>query len=119
MSSELIKENGIFIYYLDFTNLKTLSAIQSRIEECRLFIWGQPENSLLTLTNVEGMHFNNEIRDAFTKFVKGNQPYVKAGAVIGLSGLMQIVYNGMVAITGRNIKAFKTKDEAIRYLVSR
>lgn len=55
----------------------------------------------------------------FQDFVKGNKPYVKASAVVGLSGLQQIVYNGIMKITGREIKSFSTLAEAKDWLAAR
>lgn len=119
MSTGIIEEKGVKIYNLDFSNISNHDQIKKTIQECEKFIRSQPKESLLTLTNVEGMRFNSEIKEKFTAFVQGNKPYVKASAVVGLNGLIQILYNGMVKITGRNLKAFKTKDEAIEYLISK
>ena len=64
------------------------------------------------------MHFNNEIRDRFTDFVKGNKPYVKAGSVVGISGMQTIVYNAVMRISGRNLKALGSLDQAKDWLAS-
>ncbi len=84
-----------------------------------MFIRNRQKESLLTLTNVKEMHFSNEIRDAFKEFIKGNKPYVKAGAVIGLNGLQQIIYNGLMKMTGREIKSFRNEMEAKDWLASK
>jgi hypothetical protein len=107
------------IFHMDFSNLKNTVEIKSLINESIRFIRVQPPTSLLTLTNIQGMHFSNEIKELFTDFVKGNKPYVKAGAVIGMSGMQQIVYNGLMKITGRDIKAFSTAEEAKNWLVGK
>ena len=104
---------------MDFTNLNNVQEIKSLINESVAHIRKQPQNSLLTLTNIEGMHFSNEIKDLFGDFIKGNKPYVKAGAVVGLSGLQQILYNGLMKITGRDIKSFGSINEAKDWLVSK
>lgn len=119
MSSGLIVERGVNIYYLDFTNVSDYIEIKKIINECKQYIRSQPQSSLLTLTNVKGMRFNSDIKDEFTTFVDGNKPYVKAGAVIGINGLIQILYNGMLKVTGRNLKAFKEKNDAIEYLIKK
>jgi hypothetical protein len=75
--------------------------------------------SVLTLTNISGMHFNSEIKDLFQIFIKGNKPFVKSGAVVGLSGLQQLVYNGLMKITGRDIKSFNSITEAKDWLAMR
>lgn len=114
---EIINYNGHNIVYLDFSNMKIKDEIMKLEADGAKMIRSFPKASVLTLTNMENMFFNNEIRSYFSEIVKGNTPYVKASAVIGLTGLIGIMYNSFVAITGRNIKSFKTKEDALNYLI--
>lgn len=109
------KERSIF--YMDFSNLRTKEEIIELVDRSKLYIRKQSSSSLLTLTNVEGMHFNNEIKEVFSEFVKGNKPFVRAGAVVGLGGLMRIVYNGLMKLTGRDIRSFDDFTIAKEWLV--
>ena len=113
---EIIKHKGADIIYLDFTNMKEQHEILRLEDEGAELIQKQKFNSALTLTNMDGMFFNNDIRNHFSRVVKENSPFVKAGAVIGLNGLISIMYKSFIALTGRNIKLFKTKEEALDYL---
>jgi hypothetical protein len=115
---ELISYKGKTILYLDFSDMKKVDEIKTRLDEGCEYIRKQSPNSVLTLTNTENMFFNNEVRKHFEDKVKGNEPYVKAGAIVGMTGLISIMYAAFVRITGRNLKLFKTKDEALEYLVS-
>lgn len=110
---------GKIIYHMDFSNLNDLDQIRAVIKEGAMFIRSKPASSVLTLTSIHGMHFNNEIKEIFKDFISCNKPYVKAGAVVGLNGLQQIVYNGLMKITGREIKSFGNIDEAAEWLVNR
>jgi hypothetical protein len=74
--------------------------------------------SVLVLTNMRNMFFNNEIRNHFIDVAKANSPYVRASAVIGLRGLLAYMYNDFIKKTGRNIKMCETRKEALKYLVS-
>ena len=40
------------------------------------------------------------------EYTAHNKPYVRAAAVVGLSGLQEIVYNVIIKLTGRNIATF-------------
>ncbi|MBN1924600.1 MAG: hypothetical protein JW798_02085 [Prolixibacteraceae bacterium] len=115
---EIITHKGKTIVYLDFTNMKNRDEIMKLEKDGADYIRSQPFKSVLTLTNMENMYFNNDIKKYFEEIVKGNAPYVKAGAVLGMSGLISIMYNAFIKITGRNIRSFKTKEEALEYLVS-
>lgn len=118
-STQQIIHKGREIFYMDFTNLKNVQEINGVIGESIKFIRTKPASSLYCLTNISGMHFNNEIKDIFQDFVKGNKPFIKSSAVVGLSPLQQIVYNGLMKITGRDIKSFSTIDQAKEWLVGR
>jgi hypothetical protein len=110
--------NGKAIFYMDFSNVDTIPEINAIINDGSRFIRSQPVNSVLTLTNLSNMHFNNDIKTLFQDFIKGNKPYVKAGAVVGLNGLQQILYNGLMKVTGRNIKSISTLGAAKDWLAS-
>jgi hypothetical protein len=107
------------IFLLNFSNLKEVKEIKVLIDESGKHIRTQPYGSVLTLTNISGMHFSPEIKDLFQDFMKGNRPFVKAGAVIGLNGLQQIVYNGLMKITGRDIKSFENEESAKEWLTAK
>ena len=117
--TQQLVHSGRTIFYMDFSNLNNPSEIKSLIDESVRFIRKQPPVTVLTLTSIKGMHFNSEIRDLFNDFIKGNKPYVKAGAVIGLAGLQQIIYNSLMKVTGRDIKAFDNIEEAKNWLVGK
>jgi hypothetical protein len=117
--TQQITHKGKTIFFMDFSNLNIVEDINRVIGESIQHIRTKPMNSLYCLTNISGMHFSSEIKDLFQNFVKGNKPYVKASSVVGLSGLQQIVYNGLMKITGRDIKSFSTLEEAKDWLASK
>ncbi len=117
--TQQILHGGKKIFHMDFTNLTNVQDIKGVINESVKHIRSQPANSTLTLTDINGMHFSNEIKDLFSDFIKGNKPYVKAGAVVGLNGLQQILYNGLMKITGRDIKSFSSIQTAKDWLAER
>jgi hypothetical protein len=115
---KIIKYKGHEIVYLDFSNMRKKDSI---IETERLageFIQQHDFNSLLVLSNMEDMLFDHEIRDIFLDVVKENAPYIKAAAAIGVYSIMSIMYDDFIRQSGRNIKQFKTKPEALDYLIS-
>lgn len=116
--NKLITHKGKSIYYMDFSNLKSEKEITDLINTSKMFIRTQPISSVLTMTNISNMHFSNEIKELFSSFVKGNKPYVKAGTVVGISGLQSILYNAIMKMTGRNIKAMNSVDAAKEWLVT-
>jgi hypothetical protein len=116
---EIISYKGKTIIYLDFTNMKDKDEIVKLEKEGSDWIRSQALSSVYTLTNMEAMFFNNDLKKWFEDIVKQNAPYVKAGAVIGMTGLISIMYNAFVTVTGRSIKSCKSKEEALEYLASK
>lgn len=117
--TQQINQNGKIIFYMDFSDLTSIQDIKDVISEGCRYIRCKPAASVLTLTSIQRMHFSNEIKDLFNEFVSGNKPYVKAGAVVGLNGLQQIVYNGLMKVTGREIKSFSSLESAKDWLCGR
>ncbi len=112
-----VSHKGISIYRMDFSNISSVDEIRDIMTESAIYIRNQPKGSVFTLTNIAGMHFSSEIKDLFGEFIKGNKPYVKAGAVVGVSGLQQILYNGLMKVTGRDIRSFSDDLTAREWLV--
>lgn len=106
------------IAYLDFSDVRNTEQGLAAIEEARRLIQTQPERSVLTLTNVEGAHFDAEILSDLREMVSQNRRFVVAGAVVGLKGLQRVAYTAMMRITGRNIKAFEDQEKAKEWLIS-
>ena len=115
---EFIRIDNQIVTYLDFSELKKKEEVLDQIKIYADYIKKQHYNSLITVTNLEGMYFNTEVYNVFTEYVKQNNPHVKQSAVIGLKGLMQIFYKGFVKITGRNVLVCNTKNEALNELTS-
>jgi hypothetical protein len=104
------------ILFLDFSGCK-VEDFQTIIKEAEKLIRAEPPNSVLTLTDVTGAKYNLEVTQALTEFVKGNKPFVKAGAVVGLDALKKIIYNSVMHFSGRNLLAFDDIEKAKDWLV--
>jgi len=87
------------------------------MEEAGKLIRVEPQNSVLTLTDVTGARYNLETTQALKEFTRDNKPYVKAGAVVGLDALKKIVYTGIAHFSGRNLAAFDDLEIAKEWLV--
>jgi hypothetical protein len=107
------------IYYIDFSGLRTPDEIAEVMSESKTHIRNQPPKSMITLANIEGMHFNGSIKDLFIEFVKGNKEFVQHSAIIGVDGLRRIVFNGVIKMTGRDIRCLGSFEDAINWLVDR
>lgn len=115
--AQQILHNGQVIFYMDFSNINHTSEIKNIMNESAVYIRNQPSGSVLSLSNITGMRFTQEIKVLFNDFIKENKPYIKASAVIGLNGL-QLIFTGLLKVTNRNINSFNSEIEAKEWLFS-
>jgi len=114
--TQVIEHKGRKIFFSDFSYLQSIQEIVVVATEIKKYVLSQPPKSIYSLTTIEGMHFNNAIRDVFTELAKNNKPFVKAAAIIGVSGLKQILFNGIMKLSGRDLKLFSSIDQAKEWL---
>lgn len=115
--TRFIDIKGTRVLLMDFSGFEDANGALSHIAEAKTFVAGQPRNSLRTLVDVSGSRFNPDVANAIKDLAAHNRPFVIRGAVVGLGGLQKIVYQAVLAFSGRtNLKAFGTRDEAEAWL---
>ena len=108
--------HGKEIFELNFS-YEDISEAVPLIEECATQIRKRPENSVLTLTTVAAGKFNSELVDMLKGLTKGNGPYVRKAAVVGITGVYKIVMTAVNIFSKRDFKLFDNKADAIKYLL--
>jgi len=106
------------IIYIDFSELRNADEIFAFAEKSSSLFRQNLPKSVLVLANVSGMSFNRDIYSKLMAYMKNNDPYMKACAVVGMSGLMQILYTAVVKFSGRELKPFANEAEAKEYLAA-
>lgn len=114
---QVVDHKGKKIILLDFSN-STKESIQAIIAESKDFIKKQPASSALTLTDISNLHFDSDVMNMFKEFTVHNKPFVKAGAVVGVKGILKAAYNFVMYFSGRNLPLFETREKAMDWLVS-
>lgn len=110
--------SGILVLLLNFSGFTDAADSLAHIASARELISRQPPCSLYILLDVTGSRFNTEIVDALRELASHNRPFVRASAVVGVSGVQKTVLEGVVAFTGRtNLKAFPDRNAGLRWLV--
>ncbi len=112
---QFIQHKGKKILHLNFADCKAHEVLEV-IERSKAAIKAQPEKSLFTLTDVTNAAFNSQVSDAMKEFVTHNKPYVIAAAVVGISGLKQIIFNAVMKVSGRQLHAHGSLNEAKDWL---
>jgi hypothetical protein len=112
---QFIQHKGKQILHLDFSAAKPDDVIAT-IQGAKTVIGAQAPGSVRILTDVTDASFNSKVSEAMKDFVNHNKPFVLASAVVGVTGLKQIIYNAVVKFSGRNLVAFNTIDQAKDWL---
>jgi hypothetical protein len=114
---EIVSHAGKELVSIDLSGCKS-SELTPIIEEAKRVIASRPESSVLVLTNVTGTQLNKQASEIMKTFAAANKPYVKASAVVGVDGLVNIFYKAVQAFSGRNLPTFPTIDQAKEWLVA-
>ncbi len=110
-----ITHDGKEMLLLDFSRLKAHEAI-ALIEPAKAVISSKPENSLLTLTDVTDVSFNDDLSQQMKAFTIHNKPYVRAAAVVGVTGLKRVIFNAVIAFSRRKLVTFDDRETAKKWL---
>jgi len=112
---QFIHHQGKKILHLNFADCKSEDVL-AVIDQGKAAIRTQPPQSVLTLTDVTNTAFNSKVSDAMKEFVVHNKPYVTASAVVGVTGLKQIIFNAVMRFSGRKLHAIDSLAEAKDWL---
>jgi hypothetical protein len=115
--ARFIDHKGKKIFLLDCSNCLP-SDINPLIEECGRQVQSQPQKSVLTLTIAGGGRFDLETINKLKNLTRDNEPYVKKSAVVGISGLQEVVLMTVSRFSNRKFHLFKDSESAKDFLVS-
>ena len=116
---EFVSYQSKLILIEDFSNLNPGPELMDTITTAQQLIATQPPKSVLALLDATNAHFDAEVLAAMKKFVVANTPFIKAAAVVGVTGLLHIALNSLAAVSGREFKTFPDRTAAMEYLVSK
>ena len=115
--AKFVEHKGKQIFVMDCRDA-TLDEMNAIIEECILQVRKQPEKSVFTLTISGGSAFSGETISKLKAVARDNTPYVKAGAIVGVTGLYKVVFNAVAMFSKRRFYLFDTVDEAMDFLAT-
>ena len=116
---QIINHKGIEIIYTVFSDAKTEQEFYSIMELQSNEIRSKSPKSAYTLTNFENAFFNKNIATKISESLKLNAPHVKHSVLIGISGLLGIMVNGIAKLSGRDLHVCNSFEEAQDYLASK
>jgi len=111
-----ITHKGKQILLVDCTNcspqeLEKISRIVPR------YVTAQPRGSVLLLADFTGAKFDKKIMEAIKPGLVFDRPYLKRSAWVGTENLPKVFYQDLKAFSQRDLPTFKTREEALDWLV--
>jgi hypothetical protein len=116
--TRFIEHRGKRILVLDYAGARDPDEAVASIHHSMEFIARQPPNSLVVMTLVRDARYNAAVLQAMKELAAHNAPYVKASAVVGMSGLHRIAYTAVLMFSKRNIKTFDAEEQALDWLAT-
>ena len=112
-----IEHAGRRVLFINYSHCD-VAMLKAVAEEGHRVIAMEAPNSVLTLNDVTGTTFDKESVAVLQAKVAANAPYVCRAAVVGISGLQRLIYEGVQAFSRRRIPNFDNRQEALNWLVA-
>jgi hypothetical protein len=112
------EHQGRRILLLDYAGVRDPEEALRSIQHSKTVVAAQPPASLLVMTVVRDARYNTAVLQGMKELAAHNAPYVKASAVVGMSGLHRIAYQAVILFSKRNIKVFDHESEALDWLIT-
>jgi hypothetical protein len=117
VSTRIVSDHRLV--FQDFRNLSSLEDANAAFDESRSVVSSHPPDSALVLTDFTGTRFNTDIVEAAKRLATDNRPFIRASAIVGLSGIQSVLFTGVNRAADRDIRWFDSMDEAEQWLLAR
>ena len=116
---EFVEHRRKRVLLLDFSGVRDAQVVLQLIGQARALVAAQPQRKeLLTVTDVKGMVYNDEINKALAELGKHNAPWVRLGAVCNPSLLGKVITRANNMSSGRTFEIFDSRAEALDWIVA-
>jgi len=112
-----ITYKGKKILLEDFSDMTDQDELVSLIRKGAQLTRQQPPKSALVLVDMTHTRYDSRSSQEAKETVKGNTPFIKGSALAGITGIMEIIVRAINAFAGREVKTFRTRDEALEWLI--
>ncbi len=112
-----IQHKGHSVLFIDFRNceskemLPLFDQIKSTVEQ-------HAPKSLLILSDFAGAHFDKQAATRAKEVLVLDRPYVKKSAWIGTESVPHVYYENFKSFSQRELPAFKSREEALDWLIA-
>jgi hypothetical protein len=112
-----IKHKGHAIYLIDFTNCSAKELLLL-LDQVRADIARHAPHSVLALAEFTGAEIDKNVATRVKEVLVLDRPYVKRSAWVGTESLPHVFYEHFKSFSQRDLPVFKTREEAMDWLVT-
>jgi hypothetical protein len=112
-----ITHKGKPIMLIDFSHCEA-KEILLLLEEVQRTVARHERGSLLTLGDMTGAHVNRDVATRLKEVLVMDRPFVKRSAWVGAESVPHVYYENIRSFSQREFPAFKTREEAMDWLVA-
>jgi hypothetical protein len=105
------------ILLVDFSNCSAVE-VEKIARAAPETVTAQPRGSVLLLADFSGALFNEEALRAMKEGAVFDKPFIKKSAWVGAENLSSESERNLKAYSGREFTTFKTREEALNWLVT-
>ena len=111
-----VKHKGHAIYVVDLSHCPP-KEILVLLDLIRADISRHAPGSVLTLADFTGAQFDKQVATRAKEILVLDRPYVKKSAWVGTDSLPHVFYENFKSFSQRDFPTFKTREEAMDWLV--
>ena len=111
-----IKHKGEVIFSIDFSHCKAKQMLLL-LDQVKLIVSRHAPGSMLTLGDFTGAEVDKTVATRLKEVLVRDRPFVKKSAWVGVESVPHVFYENIKSFSQRELPAFKTKEEAMDWLV--
>lgn len=111
-----VSHQGKQILFVDITNC-TAAEVAGIAADAEAIITQQPPGSALIMADFAGAQFTKEAVNRIKEATARDRPHVRRTAWVGTENLPEVFYKAIRTFSLREFPCFKTREEALDFLV--
>jgi len=111
-----VKHKGKSIFFIDLSHCSSKEMLLL-LDQVKASVTRHEANSLLVLSDFTGTHVDKTIATRAKEILVLDRPYVKRSAWVGTEHLPHVFYEHFKSFSQRDLPTFKTREEAMDWLV--
>ena len=112
-----VRHKGQLIFVVDFSHCAA-KEILFLIEQVRIIVARHAPGSMLTLGDMTGAEFDKKVVTRLKEVLTLDRPYVKRSAWVGAESMPHVFQDNIKSFSQRTYPTFKTREEAMDWLVA-